>query len=139
MERGTKWLTVPMTLNRNPAVDSFLESVNHPLLPVIQSLRLAVLDADDGITERIKWMAPSFCFDAVDRVTFNLRPLHQVQLIFHRGAKANRDVFHFDTAKWGSLLEMIGEDRGQVVFPNAEAATARQEEFVRLVREWVRA
>ena len=139
MERGTKCLTVPMTLNRNPAVDSFLESVNHPLLPVIQSLRLAVLDADDGITERIKWMAPSFCFDSVDRVTFNLRPLHQVQLIFHRGAKTNRDGFHFDTAKWGGLLEMIGPDRGQVIFPNAEAATARQEEFVRLVREWVRA
>jgi hypothetical protein len=132
-------LTVPMALNRNPAGDSFLESVNHPLMPVIQSLRLAVLDADDGITERIKWMAPSFCFDSVDRVTFNLRPLHQVQLIFHRGAKKNRDDFHFDTAKWSGLLEMIGQDRGQVIFPNAEAATARQEELVGLVREWVRA
>ena len=34
---------------------------------------------------------------------------------------------------------MIGKDRGQVIFPDAEAVRARQEEFVELVREWVRA
>ncbi|MEW9873071.1 DUF1801 domain-containing protein [Arthrobacter sp. HS15c] len=128
-----------MTLNRNPAVDSFLESLDHPLKPVIESLRLAVLEADDAITEQIKWKAPSFCFDSVDRVTFNLRPLHHVQLIFHRGAKTKADNFDFDAAKWNDLLEMIGQDRGQVIFPSAEAATARQAEFVVLVREWVRA
>ena len=44
-----------MTLNRNPLVDSFLESLDHPLKPVIERLRLAVLDADDAISERIKW------------------------------------------------------------------------------------
>jgi len=127
-----------MTLYRNPEVDSFLESLDHPLKPVVQRLRLAVLEADEAITERIKWRAPSFCFDSVDRVTFNLRPLHQVQLIFHRGAKTIDDDFHFDTAKWSDLLEMIGQDRGQVIFPSAEAATARQEEFGELVREWIR-
>lgn len=128
-----------MTLNRNPVVDSFLESLDHPLKPVIERLRLAVLDADDAITERIKWRAPSFCFHSVDRVTFNLRPLHHVQLIFHRGAKTIDDDFTFDASKWSGLLEMIGKDRGQVIFPSAEVATARQEEFVGLVREWVRA
>lgn len=128
-----------MTLNRNPLVDSFLESLDHPLKPVIERLRLAVLDADDAISERIKWRAPSFCFHSVDRVTFNLRPLHHVQVIFHRGAKTIEDDFHFDTAKWTGLLEMIGQDRGQVIFPSAEVATARQDEFVALVREWVRA
>lgn len=128
-----------MTPNRNPLVDSFLESLDHPLKPVIERLRLAVLDADDAISERIKWRAPSFCFHSVDRVTFNLRPLHHVQVIFHRGAKTIEDDFHFDTAKWTGLLEMIGQDRGQVIFPSAEVATARQDEFVALVREWVRA
>ena len=82
--------------------------------------------------------APSFCFHSVDRVTFNLRPRHQVQLIFHRGARTIQDDFRFDTTKWSGLLEMIGQDRGQVIFPSAEAATARQEEFAELVREWVR-
>ena len=128
-----------MTPNRNPVVDSFLESLDHPLKPVIGRLRLAVLDADDAITERIKWRAPSFCFDSVDRVTFNLRPLDHVQLIFHRGAKTIEDDFHFDTSKWSGLLEMIGQDRCQVIFPSAETATARQDEFVGLVRAWVRA
>jgi hypothetical protein len=128
-----------MTLNRNPDVEAFLASLDHPLKPVIGMQRLAVLNADRAITERIKWKAPSFCFDSVDRITFNLRPHHHVQLIFHRGARANEDVFLFDTSKWSGLLEMIGEDRGQVIFPNMEAAEARQEEFVMLVREWVQA
>ena len=128
-----------MTPNRNPVVDSFVESLDHPLKPVIGRLRLAVLDADDAITERIKWRAPSFCFDSVDRVTFNLRSRLHVQLIFHRGAKTIEDDFHFDTSKWIGLLEMIGQDRGQVIFPSAETATARQDEFVGLVRDWVRA
>ena len=128
-----------MTLNRNPVVDSFLESLDHPLGPVIERLRVAILDADDAISEGIKWKAPSFCFDSVDRVTFNLRPLHHVQLIFHRGPKTIEDDFDFDPAKWSGLLEMIGQDRGQVIFPSAEAAAAKQDEFVALVREWMRA
>ena len=88
-----------MTQNRNPVVDSFLESLDHPLKPVIESLRVAILDADDAITERIKWRAPSFCFNSVDRVTFNLRPLHHVQLILYRGAKTIEDDFDFDPSK----------------------------------------
>lgn len=87
-----------------------------PVKPVIARLRFAVLDADDAITERFNWRAPSFCFDSVDRVTFNLRPLHHVQLILHRGAKTIEDDFRFDTSKLSGLLEMIGQDRGQVIF-----------------------
>lgn len=107
--------------------------------PSIERLRLAILDADDAITEQIKWQAPSFCFNSVDRVTFNLRPLHHVQLIFHRGAKTIEDHLRFDASKWSGLLEMIGQDRGQVIFPDAEAAIVRQQDFIELVREWVRA
>ncbi|MCU1516272.1 MAG: hypothetical protein JWQ75_993 [Pseudarthrobacter sp.] len=128
-----------MTQNRNPVVDAFVEALDHPLKPAIQSLRLAVLDGDSEITEHIKWKAPSFCFDSVDRVTFNLRPLHLVQLIFHRGAKVTGANFDFDVSKSNGLLEMIGPDRGQVIFPSAEVAAARQDEFVALVRAWVRA
>lgn len=128
-----------MTQNRNPVVDTFMEALDHPLKPVIQSLRLAVLDGDDEITEQIKWKAPSFCFDSVDRVTFNLRPLHHVQLIFHRGARVTGAGFDFDVSQWNGLLEMIGQDRGQVIFPNADVAATRQDEFVALVRAWVRA
>lgn len=64
--------------------------------PSIERLRLAVLEADDAITEQIKWKAPSFCFNSVYRVTFNLRPLHHVQLIFHRGVKPIEDNLQFN-------------------------------------------
>ncbi len=128
-----------MKLNRNPVVDSFLKSLDHPMKPTIERLRLAILEADDALSEQIKWKAPSFCFDSIDRVTFNLRPLNHVQLIFHRGAKTSEDAFHFDASKWEGLLEMIGQDRGQVTLQSETAAIARQKELVELVREWIRA
>lgn len=120
-------------------VDAFLESLDHPLKPVVESLRLTILNADYGITEGIKWKAPSFRFHSIDRITFNLRPLQHVQLIFHRGAKTREDEFAFDAQRWDGLLKMIAQDRGQVIFPSEEVAMARQEEFAGLVREWVRA
>jgi hypothetical protein len=36
--------------------------------------RTDVLASDDGITEHVKWNAPSFCYAGVDRVTFRLQP-----------------------------------------------------------------
>lgn len=110
---------------------------------MIERLRLAAFDGDDAITEQIKWTARSFCLHSVDRVTFDLRQRHQVWLIFHRGTKSIEDDFHFDTSnfdisKWRGLLEMIGQERGQMIIPSAETATARQEEFLELVREWIR-
>jgi len=126
-----------MSENRNPDVDVFLAELDHPLKTTVERLRLAILGCDPDITEHIKWNAPSFRFNDIDRVTFNLRPRDQVQLIFHRGAHINDSDFPFDITRWSGLLEMISHDRGQVKLANPEVAAARQNDLVQLVREWI--
>jgi len=72
-----------MSENRNPAVDVFLAELDHPLKATVDRLRLAILNCDREITEHIKWNAPTFRFNDIDRVTFNLRPRE----IHHTGGR----------------------------------------------------
>ncbi|MFC5930401.1 DUF1801 domain-containing protein [Cryobacterium melibiosiphilum] len=126
-------------INRSGDVDTFMRSLDHPLDAVVQQLRLAILQAEPKLTEHIKWNAPSFCRDGIDRITFNLRATDRVQIIFHRGAKSVVDAtpFHFEDVT--GLLQMISAERGQVVFSDALTARAQQKAFLLLVHAWIRA
>ncbi len=81
---------------------------------VIAELRAIVLSARDGVTEHIKWNAPSFCFGGEDRVTMRLQDA-RVQLVFHRGARA-KDATGFCFRDDTGLLELVAVDRGVVAF-----------------------
>ena len=52
------------------SVDEFMQGLDRSLSEGVQLLRQAILASDDGITGHVKWNAPSFCVDGVDRVTF---------------------------------------------------------------------
>ena len=52
--------------NESPDVAEFVRELSHPLKPGVEELRAAILASDDGITEQIKWNAPSFHAHAVD-------------------------------------------------------------------------
>jgi hypothetical protein len=54
-------------------VAQFMAELDHPLKDGVEMLRSAILGADPGITEHVKWKAPSFRYAGVDRVTFHLR------------------------------------------------------------------
>jgi hypothetical protein len=73
--------------NRSREVDLFMSGLDLPLKEGVERLRAAILDSNDGITEHVKWNAPSFCYAGEDRVTFRLYPENRAQLVFHRGAR----------------------------------------------------
>ena len=78
-------------------VDRYLDGLEHARKPEIEVLRRLILDAVPGLTERIKWNAPSFGLGADDRITMRLHPGTRLQLILHRGAKAAADdLFRFE-------------------------------------------
>ena len=79
-----------MMANQSQAVDQFMHALEPPLKVEIETLRASILNANENITEHVKWNAPSFCYHGVDRMTFNLRAQDRLQLIFHRGAKDKR-------------------------------------------------
>ena len=68
------WAYIAAVAGRNPEVDAFLASAGHPRTAEIERLRSAILEADPGISETVKWRVPNFRYDGVDRVTFRLQP-----------------------------------------------------------------
>lgn len=122
-------------INRNPAVDAFLDELDHPLAGHVRSLRLEILALPVHVGEQIKWKAPSFTHDGVDRVTFNLRPRDRLQLVLHRGAKVRPDAEAFSFPD-DDLVEWATSDRGIVTVSPAELASVRPA-LLDLVARWV--
>lgn len=118
-----------------PTVDAWMAALEHPLKPVLARLREIVLAADPGVTEHIKWNAPSFCWHGDDRVTANVRPT-AVLLVFHRGV-AVKDAAGFSFEDPAGLLKWAAKDRGTVSFASLEDVESRAEALADLVRRWM--
>ena len=120
-------------------VDGFMAALDHPLKAGIERLRAAILSAGDGISEHVKWNAPSFRYAGVDRVTFRLQPGNRLQLILHRGVKVRDDAADFRFEDSSGLLEWVATDRAVITFRDLDDVAARQSTVVDVVRRWVAA
>lgn len=128
--------TKPGRAKTKPAdsVDAFVATLDKPWGSAIDAFRAALLGSGNGCTERIKWNAPSFCWNGDDRVTFRITP-RAVQLVFHRGAKV-KDTAGFVFADSTGLLQWAAPDRGVITFAEAGDLTANVDRLARLANEW---
>lgn len=116
-------------------VEEFLRGLAHKRIDDIQVVRRTILAADAAITERVKWNAPSFCWQGDDRVTMRLHPGERLDLIFHRGAKRREDSdFSFDDPT--GRIAWAAPDRG--VFRVGDPVADR-EAITTLVSAWIAA
>ena len=118
------------------SVEAFMAALDHPLKPIIARIRAIALGANAGITERIKWNAPSFCYGGDDRVTLRLHPADQLQLVFHRGAKRRPDD-KFTFADDSGLLRWVAADRATVTFQTLDEVEDQAAVLARLIDRWV--
>lgn len=117
-------------------VDAYLDGLDHARKPEIEALRQLILDAVPGLSERIKWNAPSFGKGDDDRITMRLHPGDRLQLILHRGAKAGADDF-FRFEDPDRLLNWAAPDRGVVTFRDADDLAAKSAALGEVLRRWV--
>ncbi len=68
-----------------PEVDSWFESYQNPQKALVLAVRDAVLDAHPGVTETIKWQAPTFVYNG-NIASFYPKAKKTVTLMFHTGA-----------------------------------------------------
>jgi hypothetical protein len=130
-------LTTDRRLNQTEEVDQYLHRLEHPLKAEIEQVRAIILGADKGITEHIKWNAPSFCYQGEDGVTFNLRPQDRIQLIFHRGAKARKDSdFVFEDPS--EMLKWASTDRAILTLKDMEEVETKKSALEKLVSQWMK-
>jgi hypothetical protein len=119
-------------------VAAFLDALDHPRKPEIQTLRRIILDADPGIAEGIKWNAPSFRTSEWF-ATFHLRAKGGVQVILHFGAKVrDRSGARAAIADPESILTWLGDDRASATFRDREDVRARESAFAAVLRAWIR-
>ena len=114
-----------------------MRTLEHPRKSEIEELRAAILASDSGITEQIKWNAPSFCYGGDDRVTFRLQPGDRVDLIFHRGAKVRADADKFEFEDPTGRLQWASSDRGVVAVADGRDLKAKRDDIVKLVNLWM--
>jgi hypothetical protein len=119
-------------------VEQYLTDLQHPLKEGVLLLRTTILASDSAITEHIKWNAPSFCYEGLDRVTFRLQPRGRLQLIFHRGAKVRSDTATFTFEDPSGLMKWSAPDRAVIDFPDLATVTTHQAQVSALVARWVR-
>lgn len=112
------------------AVAAFI--AGHPRRQELERIRQIVLAAHPGLTEHVKWNAPSFCKDDDDRITLNLHG-DKLSLVFHRGAKV-KDATGFEFADPSGLIAWKAKDRGVVTFASQDEIEDLAKPLARLVK-----
>lgn len=70
-------------VSRTDKVDAFLRELSHPLTAEVEAVRSIIKSVNKDIAEEVKWKAPSFNFKGEYLVTFNLRDVKRIHLVFH--------------------------------------------------------
>jgi hypothetical protein len=120
--------------NGTQAVDAFMTALDHPLKSEIEAIRGIIRRADAGITENVKWNAPSFVFKD-DFATLNLRPQTAVQVVFHTGAKPKGKKIAIDDPD--GLLKWAADDRAVATFADMKEIKSKQVALTAVVRQWI--
>jgi hypothetical protein len=113
---------------RNPTVDKFMASLNHPYKAEIEKLREIILRADGKIDEDIKWKCPTFVYNG-NIASIVVRTKSHVQLMFHTGATLEDDA---------GLLEGEGKLVRFARFQNMAEVKQKRKALEALVKKWVK-
>jgi hypothetical protein len=118
------------------AVTAYLDSLDHPLKPVLAAIRRTILAADGAITEGIKWKSPSFyCHGWF--ATANVRAKDSVQIVLHHGARVRDDSTLRQTLDDSAhLLAWASPDRALVTFTSVADFQHKQEAFHKIIQQW---
>lgn len=114
-------------MNRNKEVDQYLVDKAHPLTAEIQRVREIILDADERMTETIKWSSPTFMYKG-NMASFFMNAKKHVSLMFHKGA----------FIKDGSgLLQGDGKEARTAKFADASDIESKKDALESVVRSWI--
>lgn len=95
-----------------------MAELDHPLKSEVQETRDIIKGAGPGITEQIKWNAPTFSFDGAYLVTFNLHATDRVHLVFHDPEVVNIKSPILEGAMRGRRMSYFA-DMGDVIAKRA--------------------
>ena len=113
-------------MHTNPEVSAWLDELDHPLIDVIQAVRTVILEADDRMSETIKWKSPTFMFEG-NLASIDPKAKKHVSVLFHRGAEIPGE--HAGLEGGGKLARYIR-------YPDLESVAAGRAGLESIVRAW---
>lgn len=123
----------------NDDVTKLLDGLSHPFRNEIEQLRLSILGAEKGLAENVKWNGPNYCFDNKDRITMRIHPPKQVQIIFHRGAKVQKQPRNRIINDDSGLLTWKENRRAVATFKNMAEIEDSRSNLAKIVKDWISA
>lgn len=124
----------------NPAaVDRLIRDMEHPLKPLVSTIRAAILRACPGAIEGVKWNSPSFYLRGWF-ATVNVYRNNCVLVVLHCGAKVRRDVALKDRVPdEGGMLHWHSADRASITFTSETEFASRRSAFGKIAKAWAAA
>lgn len=113
----------------DPGVDAWFDRYENPQRDLVMAVRDAVLDADERVTETIKWQAPTFVYRG-NIASFYPKATKHVSLMFHRGAELPDPT---------GLLEGEGDVSRVAKFADAADLARKRDALQEVVRGWIAA
>ena len=113
-------------MNENPDVSAWLAELEHPLKDVILAVRTVFLEADERITETIKWKSPTFMYEG-NLASIDPKARKHVAVLFHRGA---------EIPGGHPLLQGEGKLARYARFGDTASVEAGRDELADVVRAW---
>lgn len=124
-------------INLNAEMTKFLDGLHHPLRKEMEQLRAIILSADSRLSENTKWNGPNYSCNKGDRITMKIQPPKQIQLIFHRGAKVQKQPSDKLIKDEAGLLVWKENDRAVATFKNIHGIEDSKQALAKTVKAWV--
>ncbi|QYO66527.1 DUF1801 domain-containing protein [Leptolyngbya sp. 7M] len=129
--------TTTIKENETNLVSELISGLEHPFKSEIDEMRHLILGLDTLVTEKIKWNAPSFCWNGEDRITFKLQPRNCFQIVFHRGANPSGQGSVTVSDPKG-LLKWAAADRAVATIPDAAYFQEHKQALLDISLSWMR-
>lgn len=113
-------------MNENPEVSAWLAELEHPLKDVMLAVRSVFLEADERISETIKWKSPTFMYEG-NLASIDPKARKHVAVLFHRGAEIPGQH---------RILEGEGKLARYARFPDMGSVDRGRDELAAVVRAW---
>lgn len=120
------------------SVDKFRQSLDMQTRATVDALRAIIADAHPGLTEHIKWNAPSFALAGDDRITLGIERNGGVRVVVHRGAKP-KDAAQFRFDDPARLARWPAADRGVLVFKDSAEVEQHRTALGDFCKRWLAA
>jgi len=103
-------------------------------------LRKYILQVKPTLVENIKWNAPNYEYNDVDRITFSLlNKENKVKIILHKGAKEKEDrkakpIFQDST----NLIQWNSNIRGTLTFDSLQEIEDNYKKLIIVFEQWLK-